>query len=297
MYRQYPTISAGEDCQYITQLERGLFAASSYAGSVINPYVTLSEIPAPNIPEGMTDRAADWGGYRVIKDWQGKAPFTREQYVAWLYKFLPGFAATWDYPCGDEAGQTNPLVVQDRQDNTTLMSWYFWHHYKQVPWSWVPTVQGWTIEDYQRHAEDLYPLLKKMHAYYQRRDGEQSTFRVGIGSLVKRKPRTVRQIIEAVAAILPFDFHCWGMNYSMLKSNEPLHPQVVSGDTSSYNKRFGRNLEQDKANPEPQRKIVFQDRLPEYLKKIDRELAAPKQYIGLFDAMEEHKNAPTEDIA
>lgn len=308
----YPVISCGEDRHYIDHLERGLFVASSYAGSVLTSYTTIQTIPLPRIPAKMTMKGADWGGYRVIKDWGGTAPYTPEQYITWLNAWQPQWAATWDYPCGDilqeMAATPHPDAAQQqmweqriecRQNESTLMAWYFWHHYREVSWSWTPSVQGASIEDYRRHAQDLYPLIKRMLAYYISRDGEQHTFRVGVGSLVKRKAKMVRAILSAIAEELPFaEFHAWGLNYSMVNDTEALPAQVRSGDTSSYNGRFGRSIEQDKGRSEPQRKVVFQEKLPAYLNKIERALASPKQYASLFDSLEQsHENRRQEESA
>lgn len=285
MFMGYPVISCGEDTQYIEGLQRGLFAASSYAGSVINPYVKLERIPEPTIPKSMTAIIADWGGYRVVKDWAGKAPFTPEQYMQWLHAVRPMWAATWDYPCGDELGRTDPKVVQQRQDKSTMMAWFFWVHYQDCPWTWTPTVQGWVLEDYQRHAQDLYPLVKRMQAHY----GPGGPFCVGIGSLVKRNAKQVRAIVDVVAEVLTdVDFHIWGgWKLSVVDSPVPLHKRVRSGDSSAFNGRFGSDLERDKGRSEPQRKVVFQENLPEYAMKMQEALSGPKYYGGsLFDGLE-----------
>lgn len=285
----YPMISCSEDtCGYIDHLTSGLYVASSYAGSVMNQHTVLTSIPEPHVPAAMVERAGDWGGYRVVKDWSGKAPFTPEHYVTWLRAWGPNWAATWDYPCGDELAAHNPQVVQDRQDESTLRAWYFWHHYKAEKWAWTPSVQGWTVADYQRHAQDLYSLIIKMRDYYQRRDGDANAERVGIGSLVRRKPQVVKTIIDAVADVLPEDvsFHAWGMNKKMLSS--PLgFRRVRSSDTGSYNGRFGRDIEAFKATKDPQRKVVFRDRLPKYQEEMHRNAQQPKQYRSLFDGVGE----------
>lgn len=277
----YPAISAGEDCEYISDLERGLCVASSYAGSVMNKYCILTSIPVPKLPVSICDRAGDWGGYRVVKDWEGKAPFTQQQYVDWLSSWEPCWAATWDYPCSDEKASSSPTVVQTRQDETTLMAWYFWHHYKNVPWCWVPTVQGWTVGDYRRHAQDLYPLVKKMQAYY----GQSSAFRVGIGSLVGRRDAAVKAIANTVAEELPGTlFHVWGAwKLKHFKSPIAWHEQVVSTDSGAFNGRFGKGLEMSGI----QRQVVFQERLPKYQQATVRAGATPKQHKSLFDEIEE----------
>lgn len=282
-YKIFPVISASEDTHYTDHLTEGLYVASSYAGSVMSPYTKLSSIPVPYVPETMAERAADWGGYRIVKDWGGKAPFSVEQYITWLSAWGPTWAATWDYPCGDDLGRNDPDVVRARQDETTLMAWHFWHYYKSCSWTWVPTVQGWEIADYQRHAQDLLPLIVKMRDFYQQRDGDQHAFRVGIGSLVKRKPAAIKAIIDAVASILPDDveFHAWGLSKKAITSGLGFQ-RVRSSDTSSFNGRFGSDLEQFKGG-EPQRKVVFQTQLPKYQEAVYATVEQPKQYRTLFD--------------
>lgn len=277
----YPVISSGEDtCKYIENLTTGLFVASSFAGSVLSPHTRIESIPLPRVPLQMTIRAADWGGYRVVRDWQGKPPFSPEQYVSWLSQWQPEWAAAWDYPCGDTSAAESLQVVRSRQDETTLMAWYFWHHYKHVQWCWTVTIQGYTTEDYQRHAEELMPLIMKMREYYH----ENRAFRVGIGSLVGRKPTNVKNIIDAVARVLPANigFHAWGLKKKVLES--PLgFPRVKSSDTGAYGQRFGGNIEEYKQRSEPQREIVFHEKLPTYTQSIYRTTSLPKQYRSLFE--------------
>lgn len=295
MYEQfYPVISCSEDtCGYIDHLTSGLFVASSFAGSVMNSYTTIKVIPTPHVPANMTAIAADWGGYRIVKDWQGIPPFTPEQYIEWLETFEPQWAATWDYPCGDEFAQQDSKVVEKRQDKSTLMAWYFWTHYQDRAWTWTPTVQGVTVEDYQRHAQDLYPLIRKMAAFYRERDGEHTMFRVGIGSLVRRNAPATKAIFDAVAAILPEDvmFHGWGIKKSVLNSSFTFK-RLRSSDSAAYNNRFGTDLEQYKGLKKPQRQTVFEDVLPAYQEAIYAATAQPyKQEKTLFDVLNEEATA------
>jgi hypothetical protein len=282
-----PVISCSEDCQYIANLERGLFVASSYAGSVMSPYTTLSAIPEPKIPETMQQRYCDWGGFRIMTAWNGNVPFTEEQYITWCRAIKPLWAATWDYPCNDSS--ISHKVVMSRQNETTLSAWFFWVHHSDEAFCWVPTVQGRDIEDYRWHARCLRPLIEQMQSFYREHNGEDNAFCVGIGSLVRRKAKIVKAIIETVAMELPgVKFHAWGVPYKVLKDPEaPLPDEVTSTDTSSYNGRIGKGIEKSKNSGMPQRQYTFEKAWPAYEEKVNRVASLPKQNGTLFDFMED----------
>lgn len=281
----YPTVAYSEWGKYTQKLERCMVVASSCAGSVLNQHTSLHTIPVPPIPETVVDRAADWGGYRVMNDWNGKAPYTIEHYMQWLHGVHPRWAATWDYPCGGKKSLSSD-EVRAQQDETTLMAWTFWHRYRDVPWCWVPTIQGRTVEDYQRHAEDLSPLIRRMKVHYHART--DTAFRVGIGSLVGRKPKAIKAIVDGVAAHLPsaLGYHAWGVKLSVLASPFGFE-SIMSCDSGAFNGRFGEGLEEFKRREEPQRQIVFEEKLPAYQASITRTVSQEKQYHTLFEGDQE----------
>src|SRR5438270_12972466 len=79
----------------------------------------------PNVPDHVRRRAADCGGFVASFKWGGKYRYTVEDYVEWLYKWEPSWAATMDYCCEDETTSGKPGVVRERQQLTTGMAYRF----------------------------------------------------------------------------------------------------------------------------------------------------------------------------
>lgn len=277
MFRFYPTLDADSVRNYLPVCPF-LLPASSWA----RQRNTAEEaIPVPHIPEQVTEIAADSGGFAAalrarklgVEDGYGYSP---EQYVTWLQALGPrlSWAATMDYPCeqplaGDDA------AVRQRQARTTEMAWLFWQHYREEPYAWVPTIQGWSVADYRRHAQELRPLLEEMAVSY----GPESAWRVGIGTLCKRaNVALVHQVCCAVAQVLPgFPLHVWGVSLRLFRAPIALPAEVQSFDSSSWNRLFYRDKEAWHASGLSQRRWTIQVALPEYLAKLECAWSRPKQ--------------------
>jgi hypothetical protein len=184
--RFYATMSYGQARDFIPNVPY-LLPASSWAGK---------GLPKPRIPAHVTHVAADSGGFVATFKW-GDYRYTPDEYVGWLNSFNPAWAATMDYCCEKEIAE-NAGVVRQRQQRTSEMAWQLWNTYRRSAWAWVPTVQGWEVEDYIRHARELRPLIAEM----QHEQGPE--FRVGIGTLCARASAAmVQKVAHAVAAELP----------------------------------------------------------------------------------------------
>lgn len=203
-----------------------LLPASSWARRHLAP---------PRLPAHVTECAADCGGFVATRVW-GDYRYTAVEYVSWLasWPVCPAWAATMDYCCEDEITAGVPGLVRERQERTTAQAFHFWQHYRSVPWVWVPTVQGWFPNDYQRHAHDLAPLLSEMAAYY----GPCSSFRVGVGTLCARASVCmIDAVLCAVRAELPdMPLHLWGVKLEALKSIDLTN--VVSSDSAAWHGLF-----------------------------------------------------------
>jgi hypothetical protein len=232
-------------------------------------------LKAPKLPRPFRT-AADCGGFVATKIW-GDYRYTPEQYVTWLESFRPEWAATMDYCCEDEITAGKPGIVLERQQRTTEMAYRFWTDYRSASWSWVPTVQGWNVEDYVRHARDLKSLIDEM-----RRADRYQMFRVGIGTLCARaSANMVQRVVRAVVDELPgVPLHLWGVKLSVLQSSYSL-PQVVSVDSGAWNGLFGRGRTEWKESGLKQAEYEFNVALPRYLNKVEAALMKPKQSLLL----------------
>ncbi len=240
-------------------------------------------LKTPTLPAHLIERAADCGGFVAARCW-GSYRYSPADYVAWLETFQPQWAACMDLCCEDEMTGGRPGVVRERQQWTTEMAWHFWQTYRDVPWVWVPTIQGWSIDEYVWHALELRPLLREMQQHY----GLDSAWRVGIGTLCRRASAAmIQRIVAALCTVAPgYSFHLWGVKLAVLQAPEPLPLAVVSTDSAAWNGLYGRGIEEwRQAEGKPrQREYTYGVRLPRYVRKVSAAVRAPKQ-LSLFDSV------------
>ncbi len=223
----------------------------------------------PKLPPHVHHVAADCGGFVATFRW-GDYRYSPGQYVDWLDTFQPRWAATMDYCCEREITGQNDGVVLERQQRTSDMAYHFWQEYRDSSWAWVPTLQGWDVADYVRHARELRPLIDEM------RRASSSEFRVGIGTLCRRaSSQMVSEVVNAVAHELPgIPLHLWGVKLTVLQSRYSL-PQVVSVDSAAWEGLMyrGRTDWQRHKATMTQKEYAHKVALPRYLAKVDSALA------------------------
>jgi hypothetical protein len=259
----------------------------------------------PRLPEG-AEVAVDCGGFVATKVW-GEYRFDLHEYVAWCER-VPGlrWAAMMDQCCEQEITGANDGVVRQRQVWTYAMAERFVEEYGDVPWAWVPTLQGWTVEDYLRAADDLEPLIRTLQSFYAERPGglychtdepdpelveryerNMLDFRVGIGTLCARKDISqVVDIVEALVERFPgVSFHLWGVKLQALRDwPGGLPGAVVSVDSAAWNGRFGSDitsLNDERARRSmTQREFGYRVQLPRYVAKF-REAVGYQRPVGV----------------
>jgi hypothetical protein len=253
--------------------------------------------PTPRLPAG-SDVAVDCGGFVATKIW-GEYRYNPDQYVEWCSR-VPNlrWAAMPDKCCEQEVAGTEGLV-RERQVWTRERARLFIQTYGPAPWAWVPTLQGWTVADYLRAADDLEPLIRQLQHFYFERPAhlyettdepdpaelaaaERNTldFRVGIGTLCARKSTAqIVEIVEALTARLPnVDFHLWGVKLQAIKEwPGGLPASVVSTDSAAWNGRFGRDIPtldaERAALGMSQREHGYKVQLPKYRRSFEAAVA------------------------
>jgi hypothetical protein len=233
-------------------------------------------LPPVKIPPHIHHVAADSGGFVATKIW-GDYRYNLTQYANWLSTFNPDWAAMMDYCCEPEITGQNDGIIRQRQDRTTANAWEAWWRYQDVEWAWVPTIQGWNVQDYIHHANELKPLIYAMRRHY--RQIGNPYFRVGIGTLCNRaNSEMIQQVVKAVRWTLgDVPLHLWGVK---LKA---VHPKlaaqgVVSVDSAAYDPGgFGRDgiaaRDEQRAMGMKQREWVFSIALPRYIQKFESRLS------------------------
>lgn len=266
----YATIAAGDERPSLMPKCAYLYPASSYS-------LPRFKMRAPIVPDTCTEVAADCGGFVAMHRWGGEYQYTAAEYVEWLHKFPRlDWAATMDWCC-EPAIADSQSAIEERQRKTTDAAWEFFTRYRECPWAWVPTIQGWHVEDYVRHARSVAPLVEMMRGYY----GHNPAWRVGIGTLCQRADaRMIREVAQAVAEELPgVPLHLWGVKLAALKAREALPETVVSVDSAAWNSRFGSGCEAFHGSGMTQREYGYRVALPEYLAKFNRAISRPKQRV------------------
>lgn len=276
----YPTVSQGEWGKHCT-IPQFLLPASSWAAyslrrqryKGLSDDMVIGDIAVPRIPSTAKVVAADCGGFVATKKW-GKYRYTPEQYVRWLQAIDPTWAATMDFCCENEITTGNTGIVRQRQNDTTRLATWLWTKHKNATWVWVPTVQGWTLEEYVWHAKALSPLIREMQQFYSQQ-GRADVFRVGIGTLCARASADfIVSVVQVLADTLPgVQFHLWGVKLQTFKVLKSLSSVIASTDSAAWNGmiKSGRNLWKD--TPYSQTEWCFKVALPAYEEKIRKALA------------------------
>jgi hypothetical protein len=242
----------------------------------------------PPLPEHVVERAADCGAFVATTRWGGHYRFSPDQYVGWLMKWQPKWAATMDLCCVD-MDENGRLVypgkeeVRRRQQFTTEMAYFFWSCYQELPVAFCPTIQGWHPEEYVRHAQALASLITEMFETYwdggctdYEQEQEESRFRVGIGSLCGRDPLLVHEIVSTVQAIIGLvPLHLWGTKLRFLQSPRDVG-MIASMDSAVWNGLWGENHEDRRQSGLSEARYCWNVSYPRYAERVAEAKAQPK---------------------
>ncbi len=259
----YFTIARSDLRQYMPDVP-ALFPASSY--------FVGGKLKIPKIPSHVVTRAGDCGGF-VFAQKGGGYGFSIRELADWYAAIGVTWGAMLDYPCEREVCTS----TRERQRLTSLRIHQIWYGYRTEPFIWVPTIQGFTADEYRLHARELAPVITDMQQFY----GEG--FRVGIGSLCRRtRVSEIQEIVATVGRELPgVPLHLWGVKLTLFKNRTALHPQIISADSAAWNGAFGRDLDTQRTERRAlgltKGRYFYEIALPRYQAKIEKALNAPKQ--------------------
>lgn len=209
----------------------------------------------PDLPEGAC-YSVDCGGFRYTR--AGQYPFRFLDYLNWcqalcpapLWVAMPDWVGMTSQSYGGWRPVTSQLLMladvfsskigrlapaQLHQMRMAFASYAIWDFYRDAVPCWVPILQGGRdVSEYAWAAHFMKPLILAMQQYY----GARGAFRVGIGSLIRRTPQEILDIVAAVAAILPgISLHGFGMklrHYQGMRYDFPPSIPQVGSDSAEW---------------------------------------------------------------
>jgi hypothetical protein len=124
--------------------------AGAYLHTAASWWRRYRRLKVTPLPPHMHPIGGDCGGYvitrvRKLDVW----PFADGELAAWYEGMGVAWGATRDHCCEPDIARG---AVCERQQMTTQNAVDAWRAYRDAPFAWVPTVQGWNVEDYAAHA-------------------------------------------------------------------------------------------------------------------------------------------------
>jgi len=172
----------------------------------------------------------DSGGFHHMAAGTGEYENSNEEYLAYLREHKPELWAHRDYPCETELLQSLGRTVAEHQHKTTE------RHIEladaDAPGQPVAVVQGWTLDQYLAHLDDL-------------RDHGLLTDYLGIGTICGRENvREVADIILAIREAVPsrIKLHAFGVKGDVLQFRE-VCDALASADSAAYDWAVSRHPE------------------------------------------------------
>ena len=237
-------------------------------------------LPVPRLPASLC-YGVDCGAYRYTRT--GDYPFAVHDYIRWCQSLNPGpqwvvmpdwFASgfTGQEPYGglwslaEVLSQALPqrAIPITNQVRTILLSYLLWDHFRDAVSCWSPVVSGRKELDYLWHAQAIEPLVRDMQAHY----GNNSPFRLGIGSLVGRPSAEIENIIAMVSTVVPnVPLHLFGFKLRALQQMRMPFPSSipwVSADSSLWHGARSKRQKAWRESGLTRLDYAFQVGLPDY---------------------------------
>ncbi len=153
----------------------------------------------------------DSGAFTEIRDY-GRWRWDEDEYGGMIYRLMevcgypPTFVAPLDYPCEPQVVARSGLSVLEHQEWTLESYRYLAREFPAAPW--MPVLQGWLPEEYERHDAMYRKAGIKLGALP----------RVGLGSVCRRG--SIRQIgdIAGGFARRGYRLHGFGLKSSALRA-------------------------------------------------------------------------------
>lgn len=190
--------------------------------------VMISHATQNNEPwDGDYDLFIDCGGFHHMVNGTGEYSDSHDDYLEYIERVEPDLFALRDYPCEPELLTELGRSVEDHQWRTTsahadLILELEDYDIDAEP---VAVVQGWTLDDYERHLDSLREngILDHVDT-------------VAIGSVCRRGYDTeIATIVTRMRDLLPddYDLHAFGVKGSVLRFEEVVEA-LDSVDSAAY---------------------------------------------------------------
>ncbi len=160
------------------------------------------------LPRSLYRIGIDSAGYTSLRK-TGALSFTVEDYLRAVELHDADYFFTIDYMCEPEVLKKTGLTVRDHQARTTANTMEIIDKRKSyaITGTFAPVVQGWTVEDYLAHIDELKSAGALKYATM-----------LGIGTLCCRtREDDILRIIHAIRAAVPMKLHGFGVKLTALQ--------------------------------------------------------------------------------
>jgi len=223
----------------------------------------------------------DSGGYQVSANWQGKYPYTVEEYLDWAERIGADFVAGMDYACEKNICDI-PVDLRMKKTVGKQLEQKEVMEERHHSFEMIPVIQGRNIEQYL----ECYDLLQ---------DHSLVSDYIAIGTLCERRaPKKIINILGSICEHVPnsTSFHLFGVKISVLERREAWHlldRRVRSMDTAAWTHFSGSSKVDGQrfASNREQLKLAFSrydEKVQEYLKAMDEQAT-----IDVGDSGEEER--------
>jgi hypothetical protein len=206
------SLSPAPVCISLAQIVRykGRDEAFSFGGNGSGNYWPPT---MPEVAGGCAPYVLDSGAYTALMTNNPEHPwhYWPDEYGSLVVRVIeqngyePEWVAIQDAPCEPNLLAKTGRTVQGNQEETLESYLYLTEQFPFVPW--LPTLQGWTVADYHRHAD-----------MYEAAGVDLSRCRtIGVGSVCRRDQLGPVEVLASLAARFPGKLHGFGVSMPAMR--------------------------------------------------------------------------------
>lgn len=196
---------------FFTGTHRPWWLAHSPVPLCVSAHTLSTYVPGGRgMPIAGVPFAVDSGAYTEIRD-HGTWRWDEDTYGGMVYRIMsdcgyPTFVAPLDFPCEPDVVARSGASVLEHQEWTLESYLYLTREFPAAPW--LPVLQGWAPQDYERHDAMYRKAGVDLAAQQQ----------VGLGSVCRRGSIRPIGVIAEMFARRGYRLHGFGLKTSALRA-------------------------------------------------------------------------------